>query len=134
VDMLVLRRLSGILCTLPLLVQLADSQSCPNNCNGHGDCFNPNRVCDCYNGWTLGDCSQRLCPMGTAWADYATGVDEAHNPEECSNMGTLPPPKNKTALVPVLSLLSSSLSPPCNLANVPYPRVSTPPPLSRRLR
>lgn len=25
--------------------------------------------------------------MGIAWADYATGVDEAHNPVECSNMG-----------------------------------------------
>ena len=31
--------------------------------------------------------STDLCPNGTAWTDYAVGVDNAHNPAVCSNRG-----------------------------------------------
>ncbi len=28
-----------------------------------------------------------VCPFGNAWTDQAIGIDDAHNPAECSNMG-----------------------------------------------
>ena len=33
------------------------------------------------------DCSLKVCPSSSAWADQSLGVDDAHNPAECSNMG-----------------------------------------------
>lgn len=64
------------------------SQPCSNSCNGHGLCSNPShQQCDCFDGYIGGDCSEMLCPFGPAWVDLAIGVDHAHNPAECSNMG-----------------------------------------------
>eukprot|EP00520_Triparma_pacifica_P009501 CAMPEP_0118644248 /NCGR_PEP_ID=MMETSP0785-20121206/6837_1 /TAXON_ID=91992 /ORGANISM="Bolidomonas pacifica, Strain CCMP 1866" /LENGTH=693 /DNA_ID=CAMNT_0006535993 /DNA_START=32 /DNA_END=2113 /DNA_ORIENTATION=- len=60
---------------------------CPNSCSGHGNCDNPDRQCDCFDGFTGADCSLMTCPLGPAWADEATGVDAAHNMAECSNRG-----------------------------------------------
>eukprot|EP01041_Mallomonas_annulata_P011813 gene11813-24749_t len=62
--------------------------SCPNLCNGHGNCGAGN-VCSCFSGWDGGaaDCSYRSCPKGVAWADKAHGVDAAHQLSECSNAG-----------------------------------------------
>jgi len=62
------------------------SGACPNLCSGHGDCNIYSR-CDCWDEWTGGDCSERICPFGVAWADDATGDDEAHAEAECSNRG-----------------------------------------------
>ena len=62
------------------------SQPCSFSCNGHGIC-NANRQCDCFAGFIGGDCSQLLCPFGPAWTDIASGIDVAHQPAECSNMG-----------------------------------------------
>lgn len=45
------------------------------------------RVCECFEGHQGGDCSEFTCPFGHAWADMATGIDDAHNEAECSNMG-----------------------------------------------
>mmetsp|Transcript_8641 Transcript_8641/g.11395 ORF Transcript_8641/g.11395 Transcript_8641/m.11395 type:complete len:666 (-) Transcript_8641:165-2162(-) len=58
---------------------------CPSHCNRQGNCID--RVCQCYEGFFGGDCSQRECPKGPAWFDVATDIDEAHNEVECSNMG-----------------------------------------------
>lgn len=63
------------------------AQPCPQSCNGHGQCVTPDGQCQCFKGYTGGDCSQRVCPYGTAWADEATGIDVAHNLAECSNRG-----------------------------------------------
>ncbi len=60
---------------------------CPNSCSSHGVCDSSSRVCQCFNGFTGGDCSLRTCPFGAAWADQAIGIDDAHNSAECSNMG-----------------------------------------------
>lgn len=73
--------------TVSLLFQLSLAQPCPNLCSSHGRCLNPGRKCECYEGYTGGDCSQYLCPTGPAWADLAVGIDKAHQPAECSNMG-----------------------------------------------
>ncbi len=58
------------------------SSLCPNACSRHGQCL-PTDRCDCWEGWGGADCSERLCPMGTAWFDAATGDDVAHAKEQC---------------------------------------------------
>ena len=69
------------------IVHLADAQPCPNSCNGHGRCSNPDRTCYCFTGYLGPDCSRLSCPYGAAWVDLAAGNDNAHNAAECSNMG-----------------------------------------------
>ena len=60
---------------------------CPNSCNGHGRCVDVAR-CECFGAWAGGDCSQRRCPSGPAWADAASATDTAHAPgAECSARG-----------------------------------------------
>lgn len=57
---------------------------CPNFCSSHGSC-NSNGLCNCYPGWTEGDCSARTCPYGERIAD-----PDGHNEEnylECSGQG-----------------------------------------------
>ena len=73
--------------TLGTLMHVADAQPCPNSCNGHGRCSNPDRTCYCFTGYLGPDCSRLSCPYGTAWVDLAAGNDNAHNVAECSNMG-----------------------------------------------
>ena len=79
------------LCALVLFVAPAALGKCPNYdqppyCSGHGDCNTYGR-CDCFPGFTAGDCSERTCPVGTAWADVATADDTAHGAAECSGRG-----------------------------------------------
>lgn len=91
------RRLSSVFRVLALLqtagvllissVRDATAQPCPNLCNAHGQCSDPDGVCDCYEGWTGADCSLMICPYGPAWADKAVSVDTAHQDMECSNRG-----------------------------------------------
>ena len=69
------------------LVPQSLSQPCPNSCNGHGICQNAKRQCECYDGFEGNDCSLLSCPIGPAWTDKASGVDLAHQPSVCSNMG-----------------------------------------------
>lgn len=69
-----------------IVVYVAGYSTCPNHCSSHGRC-NDNQQCECFNGYMGGDCSQRICPFGDAWADFASGTDLAHLPAECSNRG-----------------------------------------------
>ena len=69
------------------LAPLAAAQPCPNLCNGHGHCKTQDRVCECFDGYMGGDCSEMSCPYGVAWADEATATDVAHKAMECSNRG-----------------------------------------------
>ena len=74
----------------PLLVGAA----CPNLCSGHGECNIYSR-CECWDGYQGGDCSELVCPHGTAWSDFARADDIAHlgfadatTGPECSNRGS----------------------------------------------
>jgi len=54
---------------------------CPNACSGHGDCKNKDQ-CACYDGFFGGDCSLRVCPLGSSfvdapWGDLNHGSDGA---------------------------------------------------------
>jgi len=61
------------------------SATCPNLCNGHGNCGASDR-CTCFANWQGADCSERVCAYGLAWVDApASGV--AHQYAECSNKG-----------------------------------------------
>lgn len=75
---------------------------CPNACSMQGSCNHFNR-CDCYSGFTGGDCSERLCAHGKAWSDEATGTDVAHNQAMCSNRGTCDRKLGKCVCMPGFS-------------------------------
>jgi len=70
---------------LPISFPFVDAR-CANLCSGHGSCDIYSR-CNCYEGYTGGDCSERICPFGPAWADEAIATDVAHIESECSNRG-----------------------------------------------
>lgn len=69
------------------LFKLSLSTPCPGMCNGHGLCIDETLKCHCFDGFQGGDCSEYICPFGSAWVDLAVGIDDAHNSAECSNMG-----------------------------------------------
>ena len=75
-----------ILAFLSIFVLVLANASCPNNCNGQGECDKYSR-CHCAEGNQGADCSEMICPFGLAWADQATETDVAHNMAECSNRG-----------------------------------------------
>ncbi|DAZ96183.1 TPA: hypothetical protein N0F65_012373 [Lagenidium giganteum] len=61
---------------------------CDGTCSGHGVCDLTVGRCNCFPGFIGTSCKYMQCPMGTAWADYASAVDTAHALAECSNMGS----------------------------------------------
>ena len=77
-----------VLCLAMGVLVSVYSTPCPNDCNQKGRCHSPGMVCKCFDGYTGGDCSELTCPFGDAWTDPASGVDLAHQPAECSNMGS----------------------------------------------
>ena len=67
-------------------------QFCPGSisCSAHGQCLNnPTYQCQCHDGWTGADCSERLCPTGLGWFTLPEENNIAHisNYYECSNAG-----------------------------------------------
>jgi len=67
-------------------------QFCPGviACSGHGECLNnPTYKCNCADGWTGADCSERLCPSDLAWFQLPESDNIAHltTYAECSNAG-----------------------------------------------
>lgn len=47
--------------------------ACPNSCSQRGTCSNEN-ICECFTGWTGGDCARRQCPYGLSWS--VTSLDD----------------------------------------------------------
>lgn len=67
-------------------------QYCPGiiACSGHGECnANPTYTCNCADGWTGADCSERICPKDLAWFSLPDAANQAHlaTYEECSAVG-----------------------------------------------
>lgn len=66
-------------------------------CSGHGRCAyagadDETFRCECHEGWTAFDCSERTCPFGKAWFgkprfDSLLNRFVAHDMAECSNRG-----------------------------------------------
>ena len=64
--------------------------TCPGGiqCSAHGVCETPSYRCACSEGWTGGDCSERLCPSGLSWFSYPVANEVAHATSTiCSDMG-----------------------------------------------
>ena len=90
----------GLVLSLALLMPSISDSACPNSCNGHGRCVDVAR-CECFGTWAGGDCSQRRCPVGRAWADAASAPDAAHAPgAECSARGRCNPRTGRCACEP----------------------------------
>ena len=88
----------GLLFLFQVVVQLANGK-CANDCFANGFCRANGTVndrCECDSYGSIGskqrfsavDCSQRACPTGKAWVDYASANNVAHAAgAECSNKG-----------------------------------------------
>ena len=74
-----------VIASLAVAVGFA-SATCPNLCNGHGQCGDSDR-CECFGNWQGADCSERVCNYGLAWVDAPSATDTAHWYAECSNKG-----------------------------------------------
>jgi len=64
--------------------------NCPGEvvCSGHGVCAgSPTYRCNCAEGWTGSDCSERQCPFHQSWFDYPSATGTAHARAECSGAG-----------------------------------------------
>jgi hypothetical protein len=75
-------------------IQGADTvTNCPGGtpCSNRGVCDSAAGgafKCSCAEGWSGGDCTQRMCPKGASWFDYPTGNEVAHREiAECSDKG-----------------------------------------------
>ena len=65
---------------------------CPGelSCSAHGNCAgSPTYRCQCSEGWTGADCSERTCPTDVSWFTLPSASNEAHLYEqvECGGQG-----------------------------------------------
>ena len=63
---------------------------CPSGCSGHGTC-GAYDACTCFRNWMSNDCSERICPFGSAHVDTPLGDLD-------SSSGRLTGPNTKVAV------------------------------------
>lgn len=56
--------------------------ACPNACSQRGTCTGED-LCECFPGWTGGDCARRVCPFGLSWSTTSLDdlTDDRHGAE-----------------------------------------------------
>jgi hypothetical protein len=64
---------------------LAAGGGCPRQCSGQGECLSTG-ICQCFEGWTGGDCNLRACASGPSWAQGGV-IEPQVQWSECSGRG-----------------------------------------------
>jgi len=59
-----------------LFLSLKQKGTCPNNCNGHGQCIQSTGTCNCDSGYTGVACDQTISSIGNGMTVYGSNMTQ----------------------------------------------------------